>query len=274
MKSTFASMAQTGQNHWWRYVLTILATVAAVIIANVIIQQAFPAYKALFPENQFGKDLGTFILIGVVFGLALIAFSVAAKKLHGRPVFSYISVRPRFSWGQYMLGFLIWGGLLFVGGLLLDYDLFEAFLNGFNAVHFLTLFLVGFVTIGIQSFFEELIIRGYFLQGLHVKLKRTLVLVLVNALIFALLHFGYGIGSFIHSFTFGIAFALIVLLQNRIEFASGAHNANNLILSLIFLDLADATNSTFSWAINWPDMFVHLAAIAILVGVVYKFFRK
>ena len=274
MKSTFLNLSQSGSNNWWRYVLTILSIVAAIGIANLGIQQVFPAFKALFPENQFGKDLGTFILVGVVFGLALLAFSVSARKIHGRPSSSYLSVDSSFSWSRYLYGFVIWALIIFISGLLTDYDAFQAFIDELNFTHFAILFVVGFVSIGIQSFFEEFVIRGYLLQGLHLKIRKILVLVLVNSLIFGLLHFGYGIQSLLHSFTFGVAFAIIVMLQNRIEFVSGAHNANNLVLSLMFLDLSDATSATFSWSIDALEMVIHLGSLALLVGVTYKFFRS
>lgn len=274
MKNIFITQSEIGKNHWWRYVLTILAVVAAVALANIGIQQVLPAYKSLFPETQFGKDLGTTILVGVVFGLAVLAFTFASKKLHNRPAFSYLSVDGRFNWSQYFGGFLIWAVLIFVSGLITDYDQFQTFLGALNVTHLVILFAVSFISIGVQSFTEEFILRGYFLQGLHLRIKNLVVLVAVNALIFGLLHFGYGIESFIHSFTFGIAFALLVIFQNRIEFASGAHNANNLVLSLFFLDLTDATNAEFSWSIDPVQMVIHFTSLGLLVGVAYKFFRK
>ena len=99
-------------------------------------------------------------------------------------------------------------------------------------------------------------------------------MIIINALIFGILHFGYGIGSFIHSFTFGIAFALIVIMQNRIEFASGAHNANNLLLSLVFLDISEAVKEDFSWTIDWLDLGIHLIMLTAMLGIVYKYFKK
>lgn len=274
MEHAFIKQAATGKHQWWRYVLTILATIAGVAIANLVVRQVLPAYKSLFPDDQFGKDLGTTILIGLIFSIALLAFAIASRKLHGRSLVSFINVGSRFSWASYFKGFVVWGVLLFSGALIVDYDLFEAFANNLNITHFLILLLVGFLTIGIQSFFEEVVIRGYFLQGMHLKIKKIIVLVLLNALIFGLLHFGYGIASFIHSFTFGIAFALVVIRQNRIEFASGAHNANNLLLSLVFLDIGEAATAEFSWEIDWLEMGIHLVAIAAMVGIVYKFIRK
>ena len=274
MEYKFIKQAETGKNDWWRYVLTILATVAGIAIANIGIQQILPTFKSLFPDNQFGKDLGMSILIGVVFSIALFAFVTAAKKLHQRSFFSFINTGSTFRWTSYFSGFLIWGVLLFLGALTTDFDIFQSFLSKLNITHFLILFAVGFISIGIQSFFEELVIRGYFLQGKHLKIKNITILILVNALIFGVLHFGYGIESFIHSLTFGIAFALIVIKQNRIEFVSGAHNANNLLLSLVFLDISEAVNANFSWTINWLEMTIHLIILSLFVGIVYKFLRN
>ena len=274
MNHTFITQATKGKNQWWRYVVTILGTIAGVAIANLGVNQALPAYKKLFPDNQFGKDLGTSILIGVIFLIATLAFSIVAKKLHKRPFYSFINLDAKFNWLLYFKGFIVWGALLFIGALVDDFAVFQAFLTNLNLSNFIILLVIGFISIGIQSFFEELVIRGYFLQGLHLRIKKISLLVLVNALIFGVLHFGYGIASFIHSFTFGIAFALVVIKQQRIEFVSGAHNANNLLLSLVFLDIADAVIEEFSWSVDWLEMGIHFIIISAFVVIAYTFFKK
>lgn len=274
MLNNYLNKATLGKNDWWRYVLTILMTILGIVLVNVMIRQILPTYKSLFPDNQFGKDLGTMILVLFVFGVALLMFFLAISKLHQRPVMTLISNESSFNWSYYFAGFIVWGILLFGSGLITDYSAWETFLDNFNAAHFFILLIVGFISIGIQSFFEEIVIRGYFLQGLSLKMKNLTLLILTNALIFGVLHFGYGIASFLHSFTFGIAFVVIVIFQSRIEFVSGAHNANNLLLSLVFLDLAEATNEEFSWAINFNDLAIHLVILLLLVGIAYKFFKK
>jgi membrane protease YdiL (CAAX protease family) len=274
MKSDFLKKAEIGQNTWWRYVLSILAPVIVIALINVVLQEVLSVIKSLFPEGEFGKTLGTFSLVFIVFGAALVTFMLVASKLHKRPILSFITIGKKVNWTSYFIGFLAWGILLFLGGLVTSYDQFENFLQNFETTHFLILFSVGFLSIGIQSFFEELVIRGYWLQGLHLHIKKVSVLILVNALLFGVLHFGYGLESFLSSFGFGIAFVLIVILQNRIEFVSGAHNANNLILSLIFLDLEEAANESFSWDIDWSEFGLHIIALMLLTGLVYKFLKK
>ena len=274
MTSNFVENASLGQNKWWHYVLSLLSVVGVIAIVNILIRLVLPNIKQLFPVNDYGKGLFTFCLVLVIFGVALFAFLLVASKLHQRPKMSFISDNSNFNWKQYFIGFVAWGSLLFIGSVIFDYQKLEDFIANFNLNQFAVLLLLGFVAIGVQTFFEELVIRGYLLQGLHLHVKRVALLVIVNALIFGVLHFGYGLESFLSSWAFGIAFAFIVVLQNRIEFVSGAHNANNLILSLVFVDLSEALNETFSWKINWVDYSFHIIALLILVGLVYKFFRR
>lgn len=274
MKNNFINNALLGKNTWWRYVLSLFVPVLVIILLNIVIGQILPSLKSAFPDDDFGKELGTFSIVFLVFGMALLAFTVAASKLHKRPIVSFINIDANFSWKYYFLGFILWGGLLFIGALISDFGTFKTFLQNFDSTQFLILLLVGFIAIGVQSFFEEIVIRGYFLQGLHLRIKNIAVLVGINALIFGVLHFGYGLESFLSSWLFGVAFAIIVILQNRIEFVSGAHNANNLLLALIFVDLSEATNEAFNWSINWAEFSLHFIALLLLVGLVYKFFRK
>jgi len=274
MESNFIGNATLGRNKWWQYVLSILSVVVVIAVVNIAIRQLLPSIKSFFPNNDFGKSLFTFSFIFVIFGLALLAFLFNASKLHQRSKMSFITNAHNFSWKLYFIGFLTWGSFIFVDSLISDYQKFEVFITNFNINHFVILLLIGFLAIGVQSFFEELVIRGYFLQGLHLHIRKATLLILVNALIFGVLHFGYGLESFLSSWAFGIAFAVIVILQNKIEFVSGAHNANNLLLSLVFIDLSEATNETFSWTINWVDFTLHIVALLLLIGLAYKFFKK
>ena len=274
MKGNFLENATLGTNKWWQYVLSILSAVSGIAVVNMFISQVLPSFKSLFPDNDFGKNFFTFSLVLLVFGVAVIAFLVTASKLHQRSKMSFISNQDKFNWKSYFIGFVAWGTLLFIGLVISDYQKIEVFRANFNAAHFLTLFLLGFVAIGIQSFFEEVLVRGYFLQGLHLRIKNIAMLIIINGVIFGLLHFGYGLESFLSSWLFGMAFAIIVILQNRIEFVAGAHNANNLLLSLVFLDLSEATNEKFSWAINWVDFSLHIVALLLLVGLVFMFFKR
>jgi membrane protease YdiL (CAAX protease family) len=187
---------------------------------------------------------------------------------------SLVNTTGSFSWSLYFKGFILYSIIGFLVNLLTEYKLFQVFMQNFNFANFVLIFIVGFIFIGIQSFFEEILLRGYILQGLSLKIKKTIILICINGAIFALLHLGYGLGGFISSFAFGITFALITIWQNRIEFSAGVHNANNLILGVFFVDLNEELNAKFQWSINWMDLSLELISFAILLIIVYKFLRK
>ncbi|MCA6470886.1 MAG: CPBP family intramembrane metalloprotease [Chitinophagaceae bacterium] len=274
MSNNFLENANVGTNKWWQYITSILSAILAIIIVNIAIRLVLPTIKSFFPANDFGKGLITYLLIFIVFGVALITFLYSASKIHKRSGITFISSFNKFSWSQYFLGLITWGAILFISLLISDYQKFEAFKNNFQPEYFTISLLVGFFAIGVQSFFEELIFRGYILQGLHTRLQNTTALIFVNGLLFGLLHIGYGLESFLSSWIFGVAFALIVIFQKRIEFVAGAHNANNLLLSLVFLDLSEAMNENFSWKINWIDFTIQIVALILLVGIVHTFSKK
>lgn len=127
----FLESAKNGKNKWWRYVFTILSIVIVIVLLNLTLQKIFD-FKKLFSENYFYKELITFVLIGGIFGLALITFVFAFDHFHKRPFFSLINVCNRWNWALYVKGFAIWGTLIFIGALITDYSSFEKFLNKFN----------------------------------------------------------------------------------------------------------------------------------------------
>ncbi len=271
--NTYLENTKKGKNNWWRYALTILSVIVGFIVGNRILTFIKPTLKSIFPDGNLGKELGTFIIIGTIFGIALIAFIIAFKKFHQRPISSLIGIQKKFNFVLYIKGFVLWGILFFLVNLITDYSIFVNFIVNFNLNNFILLIIVGFVFIGIQSFFEELLIRGYIIQGFSLKIKSILILVISNGLIFSIMHFGYGLGSFLYSFIFGVFFAIIVLKQKQIEFVAGAHNANNLMLSLVFIDLGDAINKEFSWSVNWASLSLEILALIILTVIVYRFIK-
>jgi hypothetical protein len=67
-------------------------------------------------------------------------------------------------------------------------------------------------------------------------------------------------GSFLSSFVFAIAFAVMIIPQNRIEFVSGAYNAHNLLLVIVFINLSETVNAKFDWNINWTEFGLEIEA--------------
>lgn len=109
----------------------------------------------------------------------------------------------------------------------------------FEPQSFLVLTCITLVMIPIQTGCEELIFRGYFLQFLGTRLKRGVLVILLNGISFAILH-GMnpemkllGINAFIFYALSGCFAALITVMDDGIELAWGFHTANNVFGILI-----------------------------------------
>jgi erythromycin esterase-like protein/membrane protease YdiL (CAAX protease family) len=275
MKNDFLENASLGKNEWWRYVLTILVMVLFAGLFTVIFGKlVMPIVKANFEKTPFTETLVTQISLGGTFAALLLGLWLMINKLHNRSFATLIYDKSKFSWKLWFFGFLAWSPMLILLSFLFQYQDFNRFLSfGFSLSQIFFLFFVGIICLGIQSTAEEIIFRGYALQGMSLKLKSSLLLALVNALVFASLHLGYGFQSLIESFVFGVVFTLIVLRIKRIEFAAGAHTVNNLIL-LLFFPPDQEKFTQFQWAIDWPGLVAFIISISLFYFLVLAFFNR
>ncbi len=92
----------------------------------------------------------------------------------------------------------------------------------------------------IQTGLEEVVFRGYLLQGLALVFKNGIVPLIICSLLFGLAHmsnpevqrFGWGI-MLPYYVCFAFFMGAITLLDEGLELAFGIHFANNLISSLL-----------------------------------------
>jgi membrane protease YdiL (CAAX protease family) len=104
---------------------------------------------------------------------------------------------------------------------------------------FLLLLPVILVLTTIQASAEEFLFRGYLLQGTGLVTRRTVVLMLVNGVLFAVPHLGnpeIGSGFALlatYYFLFGAFATLVVLRAGSLHLVIGLHVANNLLGALV-----------------------------------------
>jgi erythromycin esterase-like protein/membrane protease YdiL (CAAX protease family) len=275
METKFSANARSGKNEWWRYALTIFVMVLLpalfiVIFGNLIM----PVVKSHFEKTHFSETLITLAGIAGIFLSIRGGLWIAINKLHRRPFSSLIHTKKTFSWKLWICGFLAWCPFVILTSFLFEYQSYKTFISyNWSSTQILLLFFTGLISIGIQSTTEEIVFRGYILQGISLKIKRTITIALINALLFSVLHFGYGIQSLIESFVFGVIITLIVFKFNRIEFAAGAHASNNLILLLFFPSDLDAM-SQFEWSVDLLELTVFLLTMILFYVLILAFLRR
>ena len=112
-------------------------------------------------KNFLFEDVLTFV-VGLIF------LFIGVKYIHQRSFTSLITSRTKVDWKRFFYGFFIWGilavGMTYASVLLAP----ENFIWNFNATPFFTLVAISFIFIPFQTGFEELLFRGYFMQGIGI----------------------------------------------------------------------------------------------------------
>ena len=259
----FSQLAKLGKNDWWRYLLGFFLVLTSWIFigsslfvslqiylvekyANVAPEQLISLYQSgetakvqkLFQQAPVPLQI-TALLSTFICGFLTLLFVV--KVIHKRPIKSLITPYKKFSYVRFFHGtavFLISTILVSVIGYLLsDRRGIEV---TFNPNSFLILLLIACSLLLIQTSFEELLVRGYLLQFLGLKIKNFWSLIIATSAIFTIFHLAnpeveaYGVWLIVAAYILpGLFFAAIALWDNRLELSLAAHFANNFFVLII-----------------------------------------
>jgi membrane protease YdiL (CAAX protease family) len=247
------SGAFKGRNNWWRYLLLFLVSlfggqlIGAIPLAIVMVYKFFESGGALQlnPENPtdlsslgIGQNSGLFLLI-FPFITSLFTMILLFKPLHGRNFKSLLSGIQKIRWSRFFLPAAIWASIFLIY-LFIDYlTNRQAYVLNFRAGRFIVLCILSLSMIPFQSSYEEIMFRGYIAQGIGVWAKNRILVIIVPAVLFGLMHafnpeidaFGFWIAMPQYIF-FGLIFGLFTVLDDGIEVAMGVHSANNVFMSI------------------------------------------
>lgn len=184
-------------------------------------------------------ELFTFASFLVPFVFLMFVLLIWVKFVHKQSLVSLITSRRKVDWQRIFYSFFLWA-IALVGITLISYltDA-ESYTIQFEWSKFLGLFLIAVVLVPIQTSFEELFFRGYFMQGTYMMFGKRMISLVLTSVIFGLMHAGNpeveALGSQIMIMYIGSGFFLgiLTLLDEGTELALGYHAANNLIGCLL-----------------------------------------
>jgi membrane protease YdiL (CAAX protease family) len=204
----------------------------AVLFSGKMPQNNTDLYS-LFDSNVFLF----FALLTFVF--AFIGLYLVVEKLHLKKFISIITSRERLDWSRIIVSFGIWliiSVILFFSSYF--YDSSDIFLQ-FNLIPFAILSIITLILMPIQTTAEELLFRGYLMQGFYNLSLNKWFPLLMTSLIFGTMHImnpevekiGYLI--LVYYIGTGLFLGIITLMDEGTELALGFHAANNIIASLL-----------------------------------------
>ena len=181
----------------------------------------------------------TLFLVLLPFAVVLPFVYLVVTRLHNQSILSLITARNRVDYKKIFFSFMLWGS---ISTLMVFFDYWmspEDFTWNFKPLTFLILFLISIVMIPLQTTLEEIIFRGYLLQGFGVLFKNRWMPLLTTSTLFGLLHLWnpeidkLGIHLIWYYIGTGLFLGLITLMDEGLELALGFHAANNLVTALL-----------------------------------------
>jgi membrane protease YdiL (CAAX protease family) len=284
----YLTKAFQGKNHFWRYLVTLIIVFGAtqigglpytIILAVKSLETGqLPDVSNIADFSLFGIDpnLGLFLMI-LPFITGLVILLVLIKAFHQRTVLDTLTGRNLFDFNRFWVGVLTWLSLwvfLFLIHYIIEPDNFT--LN-FDPSKFFILLVVAILFIPFQSSFEEVLFRGYLMQGFAVLSKNRWIPILVTSLIFGLLHSfnpevkEYGFALVMPQYIiFGLFFAMITILDDGLELALSVHAANNVFLSVFITHDASALQTPALFKLGEVHPLIDLIEL-VLVSLIFIF---
>jgi CAAX amino terminal protease family. len=265
----------SGKNAIWRYLLMILAVLAASnsigsipLFISVSSRAAIdPSVLTRLSENPndlsvLGVSSNTGLLMMLFpFIIALAAFILLVKPLNQRSLTKIINGTNSFRWNRFFISALVWliisAIYLFV---CLKADPSNYSLNNKSAT-LIPLIIISVLLIPLQAAFEEILFRGYLMQGFTVLVNNRFFPLIITSILFGLMHGvnpevkAFGFWTMLPQYVlFGLIWGIMTILDDGIEAAIGAHAANNVFLCIMVTNNSAAlqTGALFEQHIVYP----------------------
>lgn len=243
----YLAAADIGGNSWWRYLLGIVIIAASWIIGGAY-AYGMALYLPLGAVTEFVALNASILMLlpGVVFVVTVI---------HRRPWRTLVTPHARIDWRRIVQGAAVWGALSLLCAVI-EHLLYPGrYAWSLDLQRWLPFALAALLLTPLQCAAEELVFRGYVLQGLGRLLRSPPVLVVLSGLLFAVPHLlnpevaAYGLAIMAANyFVMGLFLGAVALRDGRLELAIGAHAGNNLLLALVvrYDDSVFETESVFT----------------------------
>lgn len=282
----FIQNTKLGENQWWQYLLTILIVIIAHFIGQIPLglvifakmsEQSMSPYESQealenldFAALGMSENLAMFLLL-LSFVASFIALYLMIKYLHKRPFKSLITTAAAINWSKIVYAFGFWmlaTTVLEVIAYLLNPELYTF---QFELMQFLPLLLMAIFILPIQTSFEELMFRGYLMQGIGSLTVHRWIPLVVTSILFGLMHsmnpeiaeFGFGL-MMTYYIGVGLFLGIITLLDNSLELALGIHAATNIYGALFVTFKGSALQTPALFRISEMNIPLMLGAFFVM----------
>ena len=244
---------------WWRVLLAVACGVAAGFIAIFVLAVMMLIAGAVFMFSLgYGSNdvetiaagltggelpmtlemtLGVIGALAIINGILSLVVVAVASLIVRKPFKASFTAARRFRWRQLAAGLLLYA-LAMIPMIGLMYATGEAegeipLLSLTNSAGEILLYLgAAIVGLILAAGAEELAFRGWLLRHTAAFVRSPWILLLINGVLFSAIHLDPDPNAFIARAVMGMIFCYMALRLGGIEFAIGAHAANNIMIVL------------------------------------------
>jgi membrane protease YdiL (CAAX protease family) len=294
--SPFMTAPFRGKNAFWRYFVGVVAPfiaanvigalpLAAVILTSTLDGSPLPQKGGMPDFEAMGINLNvSFVLNIIPFLLGLLTIILLVKPLHNRSFQTVVNGGRKTRWGRLFMSALVW---IVVSAVWMIYSLRSDpgnFRINNTSTSLIVLAVLALTLIPFQAAFEEILFRGYLMQGFAVLARNRWIPIVVTSLLFGLMHGlnpevqQYGFFTMMPQYIFfGLVFAVLVMFDDGIEMAIGAHAANNIFLSVLIThdDMALQTPALYEQTEIYPwkefaGLVVMSVVFLVIMAIIYR----
>lgn len=287
----FIAQGNTKENVFWKYLLGSFILFCASLVGQLpfIFGVYIKSYKEKIPyPNTYEATVG-FLDSNLALFLMLVSFVFVFFQLyalvrffHKQSFLQLITSRNSIDWHRVFFSFSIWTGITIISTVVVYILYPEDFIVQFDWIPFLLLFVIGLLLFPFQIGSEELIFRGYLMQGFGNLAKNKWFPLLMTSLIFGLLHIAnpevdkMGYAILIYYIGTGLFLGIITLMDEGMELALGFHFANNFIAALLVTSdwTAFQTHSILKSTSDPSVFFDIILPISIIFPILVVLFAK
>lgn len=247
---TYIDLARLGRRDRWSTTKAILrivlypvgfVLVISIILGLVLASAPDFAHRA---QARFAEGGASAELLAILVTFLPVTWAVhdATVKSQRRPFLSLIGPDLRFDWRRFGLGAGVWLAAILAVGLAAPFLPLPLPTPGGSPSFDWSLLLpalVALIVLPIQAGTEELLCRGWLTQLLGQAIRNRIIVALLVAVFFSLLHGVNGWISFAYYMIASLAFSAISLRDGRLELVIGAHAMQNIFVLLVASQMED-----------------------------------
>lgn len=285
----FLKAAYIGRNKWYLYLITVILVVVGTVIGqlpllgvmfykaevNGIAQSEVAGMMESMDFTPLGMDQNlTVFLLLLSFVVGLIFLWIGIRFIHGKPFEAIITPTSKTNWKKVFFSFGLWMFMTMV----LEYVFYllnpSIYTYQFNQEAFLILLAIALFIFPLQTSFEELVFRGYLMQGISLLSKYRFIPLILTSVGFGVMHFmnpeveKFGLGlSMTYYIGVGLFLGILTLMDDGLELALGIHAATNIYAALFvtFDESAVQTAAIFHTSeVNMELMLVGFFVTAVI----------